>query len=89
MIILNLRIELYNNNIFIKKKKKKLKVKDYKWEDHHSPPIDTLFIICNEIHNFLKINQNNVVIIHCLAGKGRTGSIICCYLMYCGRLHSP
>ena len=29
-------------------------VLDYEWEDHHSPPINTLFIICQRIHRFLQ-----------------------------------
>ncbi|EGR33452.1 phosphatidylinositol- -trisphosphate 3-phosphatase, putative [Ichthyophthirius multifiliis] len=56
------------------------KVVDYEWEDHHSPPIDTLFQISN---------TKNVVVIHCLAGKGRTGTIICCYLIYSGKFKTP
>lgn len=44
-----------------------------------------LFIICKEIHKFLSENEENVVAVNCRAGKGRTGTIICCYLLFCGR----
>lgn len=40
-----------NNNIFTHK------VLDYEWEDHHSPPIHTLFLICQEIDKFLNRNM--------------------------------
>jgi len=33
---------------------------------------------------FSKAKKENVCIIHCLAGKGRTGTIVCCYLIYSG-----
>lgn len=41
------------------------------------------------MHEFLEQKLDNICIVHCLAGKGRTGTIICCYLMYCGRFKSP
>lgn len=34
------------------------------------------------VQNFLKTNPGNVVGIHCKAGKGRTGVVICCYLLF-------
>ena len=31
-------------------------------------------------------NDENVVAVNCTAGKGRTGTIICCYLIFSGKI---
>ncbi|KAL4510579.1 hypothetical protein ABPG72_004733 [Tetrahymena utriculariae] len=63
-------------------------VSDFPWEDHHSPPINILFMMCKHIDDFLSNKLANVVFVHCLAGKGRTGTAICCYLIYSGRFQT-
>jgi len=60
-------------------------VKEFDWEDHHSPNLDLLFRACQIIDEFLQKNPENVIVIHCNAGKGRTGTLISCYLRYSGR----
>ena len=62
----------------------KKKVVTYQWEDHHSPTLYLLSQCCQDIHDFLEENRNNVIIVHCNAGKGRTGTLIACYLLFCG-----
>jgi hypothetical protein len=37
------------------------------------------------IYKFLLKDEKNVVVVHCLAGKGRTGTAICCFLLFCCR----
>lgn len=48
-----------------------------------------LFVICGHIHKFLQENDENVIVVNCRAGKGRTGTIVCCYLLFSGRFNSP
>lgn len=43
----------------------------------------------NNFRYFFLENQKNIIVVHCLAGKGRTGTVICCYLMYSGRMKTP
>lgn len=55
----------------------------YEWEDHQAPPIELVFTACEHASDYLQANENNVVVVHCNHGKGRTGTIVCCLLLYC------
>jgi len=55
------------------------------FDDHNSCPFKLLLDCCADIHSFLKSDEkNNVVAVHCKAGKGRTGLVISAYLLYAG-----
>ena len=53
-----------------------------KWQDHHAPPLHLLFELIEKVFGFLFISTSNIVVINCNAGKGRTGSLICSFLLY-------
>jgi phosphatidylinositol-3,4,5-trisphosphate 3-phosphatase and dual-specificity protein phosphatase PTEN len=65
------------------------KVYEFFWEDHYPPPLDLIFQACQNIHYWLSLKPDNIIAVNCKAGKGRTGTLICCYMIYCGRLESP
>ena len=41
------------------------------------------------MHYWLCHDIENIIIVNCKAGKGRTGTLICCYFIFCGRIHDP
>lgn len=65
-------------------KKFKNMVKEYEWQDHHSPAMNVLFEVCQEMYIFLNKKKENIVLVNCNAGKGRTGTSISCFFMYSG-----
>ncbi|EAL62502.1 hypothetical protein DDB_G0289979 [Dictyostelium discoideum AX4] len=52
--------------------------------DHHAPPLGLLFKIVMTIYSWLEKDPMNVVVVHCMAGKGRTGTVISALLQYGG-----
>lgn len=64
-------------------------VLEFKFPGHPAPPLGLLFRICTSMESWLEADPNNVAAVHCLTGKGRTGTVIACYLAWTGQFLSP
>ncbi|MCJ1474514.1 Telomerase protein component 1 [Lambiella insularis] len=60
------------------------RIRHYPWPDHHPPPFALVPNIMASMRNWLKdpaTKNGSVVVVHCKAGKGRSGTIACSYLI--------
>ncbi|VDN36981.1 unnamed protein product [Gongylonema pulchrum] len=61
----------------------------FEMDDHHPPRLELMAPFCRAVHEYLAADDQNVVVVHCKAGKGRTGVMICAYLVYINFYCSP
>ena len=57
----------------------------YPFDDHNPCPFEMLKPFCEDVEQYTNAENGNIVAIHCKAGKGRTGLMICVYLVHLGR----
>ncbi|XP_075482416.1 phosphatidylinositol 3,4,5-trisphosphate 3-phosphatase and protein-tyrosine-phosphatase PTEN2A-like [Primulina tabacum] len=58
------------------------KVASFPFDDHNCPPIQLIKLFCESAYSWLKEDILNVVVVHCKAGKARTGLMICSLLLF-------
>ena len=54
------------------------------YPDHHSPTLSMMWSLYCIIDFWLSLDKENVIAVHCLAGKGRTGITVVCTLLMQG-----
>jgi phosphatidylinositol-3,4,5-trisphosphate 3-phosphatase and dual-specificity protein phosphatase PTEN len=58
------------------------------FDDHNPPSLQLMVDCCENVEEYLGESEENTAAIHCKAGKGRTGTIICCYLVHIGHFET-
>ncbi|TFK20642.1 hypothetical protein FA15DRAFT_646688 [Coprinopsis marcescibilis] len=57
------------------------RVTRFPFPDHHAPPLALLPLVAREMHDWLDKSPDHVAVLHCKAGKGRSGTMACTYLL--------
>lgn len=60
------------------------RVRHFPFDDHNPPPFSLIKAFCEDARVFLSKHPQNVISVHCKAGKGRTGTMIASYFVYAG-----
>ena len=60
------------------------KVGLFPFMDHEPCPIKLMLEFCTDVCLYLIKNEKGTAVVHCKAGKGRTGVMIICYLIFSG-----
>lgn len=60
-------------------------VASYTIDDHNVPTLQQMLDFVEDVKEFLNRDEKNVIAVHCKGGKGRTGTMICAWLIYNGQ----
>lgn len=58
------------------------RVECFPFEDHNPPLFDMIRRFCVHASDFLNSDPDNIIVVHCKAGKGRTGVMICALMLH-------
>ncbi|CAM9847808.1 unnamed protein product [Ectocarpus sp. 12 AP-2014] len=64
-------------------------VLEFRFPGHPAPPLGMLFKMCTSIESWLSADPKNVAAVHCLTGRGRTSTVLACYLAWVGEVSAP
>ncbi|XP_053858878.1 cyclin-G-associated kinase isoform X4 [Vidua macroura] len=59
------------------------RVSECGWPARRAPNLQNLYSICKNMHLWLKRDQKNVCIVHCLDGRAASAVVVCSFLCFC------
>jgi phosphatidylinositol-3,4,5-trisphosphate 3-phosphatase/dual-specificity protein phosphatase PTEN len=59
-------------------------VANFPFDDHNAPPLGLIGAFCRSAEAWLALHPDNVVAVHCKAGKSRTGLMVTALLLHVG-----
>ena len=58
------------------------RVMSFDMQDHARPSMEHIFDALRDMEKFIGQNDANMIAVHCKAGKGRTGTLCCSWMLY-------
>ncbi|XP_057686957.1 cyclin-G-associated kinase [Corythoichthys intestinalis] len=59
------------------------RVSECNWQVRRSPNLRSLYSVCKNMHQWLKQDQRNICVVHCLDGRAASAVAVCSFLCFC------
>ncbi|KAF7200737.1 cyclin-G-associated kinase [Nothobranchius furzeri] len=59
------------------------RVSECNWQVRRAPNLRSLYNVCKHMHQWLKQDQRNICIVHCLDGRAASAVAVCSFLCFC------